>query len=250
MKNMFKIVVVSLVVSIIGLGSSFGADGSRGMGMGLNLTEKQYKDLQGLVNEYTRKSISIMDQIDIKAFELKQELRRVDRFKNKFTEYNSVYRANQLVRELSNLRSEQIKLKTSYLLKAKDILTIEQRLKVIERILEFEGAMPEETFFIVEHQILELDLGLSVDQVKKIMRHRADMEKKAIDLDLKIDMQMIDLQVVLAKPDIDTEKINTIIMSVTDLMTQLMDNRVVHFLKAKDVLTTEQKQLVLHLLGL
>ena len=195
--------------------------GETGLGLGLNLTQKQFRDLQGLVDEYTIKNINLLDQLEMKAFELKQELRKVDRCKNKFTEYNSVYRANALVREISKLRGEQIKLKTSYLLKAKDVLTTEQRLRLIERILEFEANMPEETFIIVEEQILQLDLGLTTDQVKKIMRHRADMEKNAIDLELKIDMQLIDLQVVLSEPEIDSNQINNIIMTTTDLLTRL-----------------------------
>ncbi len=59
-------------------------------------------------------------------------------------------------------------------------------------------------------------------------------------------MQLIDLQVELFKDDRDSDKINKIILTITDLGTRLMDNRVVHFLKAKDVLTLPQKKALLH----
>jgi len=72
------------------------------------------------------------------------------------------------------------------------------------------------------------------------------MDKKAIEINYQIDIHLIDLQVELFKDDRDSDKINKIILTITDLGTGLMDNRVVHFLKAKDVLTLPQKKALLH----
>jgi len=44
----------------------------------------------------------------------------------------------------------------------------------------------------------------------------------------------------------DNDKINGIILKISELGTRQMDNRVVHFLKAKDVLTVEQKKTLFH----
>lgn len=72
------------------------------------------------------------------------------------------------------------------------------------------------------------------------------MEKKAIDINYTIDMQLIDLQVELHKDERNNDKINKIVFAITNLGTKLMDNRVVHFLKAKDVLTAAQKKALPH----
>jgi len=72
------------------------------------------------------------------------------------------------------------------------------------------------------------------------------MDKKAIDINYQKDLQLIELQFELFKAGRDSEKINRLLLAITDLGTQLMDNRVVHFLKAKDVLTVAQKKKLLH----
>jgi hypothetical protein len=59
-------------------------------------------------------------------------------------------------------------------------------------------------------------------------------------------MQLIDLQVEMIEDKRDSDKIDKIVLTITDLGAQLMDNRVVHFLKTKDVLTVAQKKTVLH----
>ena len=113
-------------------------------------------------------------------------------------------------------------------------------------MLEFDFDMPDEIFIIVEEDLLSLDIGLTIDQIKKILRYRADMDKKAIDINLEIDLQLIYLQIELFKADRSSDKMNRLLLTITDLGTQLMDNRVVHFLKAKDVLTVAQKKKLLH----
>ena len=105
-------------------------------------------------------------------------------------------------------------------------------------------------FVIVEGDLFSLDIGLKIEQVREILRYRADMDKKAIDINYKIDMQLIDLQVEMFEEKRDSAKINNIVLNITDLGTQLMDNRVVHFLEAKDVLTIQQKKALLHIISM
>lgn len=174
------------------------------------------------------------------------ELRRKDRFENRFKAYDSVYKANTLVKEISKLYGETLKTPVKYLLKAKDVLSTEQREKLFARLLEFNFDMPDEIFVIVEGDLFSLDIGWKIEQIKKILRYRADMKKKAIDINYKIDMKLIDLQIEMLKDKRDSDKINNIVLTIIDLGTQLMDNRVVHFLKAKDVLTVPQKKKLLH----
>jgi len=233
---------------IVAIGASFayGAAEYRIPGLNLNLTEKQVTALQGILDEYSGKNLEMMGEIEKRFTDLSLELRRKDRFENRFIAFDSVYKANTLVKEISKLYGETLKMRIAYLLKAKDVFTKEQREKLFARLLEFEFDIPDEIFVIVEGDLFSLDIGLKLDQVKKILKYRADMEKKAIDINYKIDMQLIDLKVELSKDDRDSDKMNKIILTITDLGTRLMDNRVVHFLKAKDILTLPQKKALLH----
>ncbi len=235
-----------LVMLVIGASVAGNATETRIPGLNLKLTDKQMTALQGVFDEYSSEHLALIGEIEKKFTDLRLELRRKDRFENKFKAYDSVYKANTLVKEISSLYGETLKTKVKYLLKAKDVLSREQREKLFARLLEFEFDMPDEIFVIVEGDLFSLNIGWKTDQIKKILRYRADMEKKVIDIDYKIDMQLIDLQVEMFKDKRDSEKINKIVLTITDLGTQLLDNRVVHFLKAKDVLTVPQKKALLH----
>jgi hypothetical protein len=219
-------------------------------GLNLKLTDSQITALQGVFDEFMSKKLELLAQIERKFTDLRIELRRKDRFESKFKAFDSVYKANTLIKEISKLYGETLKTRVKYLLKAKDVLSQAQRETLFARLLEFDFDMPDEIFVIIEGDLFSLDIGLEIDQVKKIMRYRADMEKKAIDINYKIDMHLIDLQVEMIKDEGDSDKINRTVLAITDLGTQLMDNRVVHFLKAKDVLSLAQKKALLHIISL
>ena len=74
------------------------------------------------------------------------------------------------------------------------------------------------------------------------------MDVKDIKLELDMDYKLLDLQDEILAAERNPEKINTIIMAIVDLGTQLIDNQVNHFLKSKDVLTVEQKKELLHIM--
>jgi Spy/CpxP family protein refolding chaperone len=57
-----------------------------------------------------------------------------------------------------------------------------------------------------------------------------------------------DLEDELSKDTVNDQKVNDIILSLTDLGVDLLKNRVDHRLKAKDILTLEQKKELLHAL--
>jgi hypothetical protein len=57
-----------------------------------------------------------------------------------------------------------------------------------------------------------------------------------------------DLEDELSKDTVNDQKVNDIILSLTDLGVDLLKNRVDHRLKAKDVLALEQKKELLHAL--
>lgn len=126
-------------------------------------------------------------------------------------------------------------------MRAKDVMTQKQCISAVDNLGNFNFQIPTDLFGMVENQILNLDLDLAQDQVKKILKNRAKMAKKEIDLDLKRRLNLIDLQAEMVKMSCDNDLVNKKVLKITELGSKQMANRVVHFIKAKDVLTKGQK---------
>ena len=144
--------------------------------------------------------------------ELEHDLNKEDRFDTKSKARTSARNVNKLVKNISSLHGDLLKLRVEYLLKAKDVFTDEQKAMLIGHLLDF------------------------------------DMDIKDIKLELDMDYMLLDLQDEILAVERNPEKINTIIMTIVDLGTKLIDNQVNHFLKSKDVLTVEQKKELLHIM--
>jgi Spy/CpxP family protein refolding chaperone len=213
----------------------------------LNLTEEQVTKLAELGREFNRKQFGIAVDITTKFTELELELKREDRFETEQKAKIAAEKVNTIVKEVSRLYGELLKTRVEYLLKAKDVLTRQQRATLIAG-LDFEMDVPEDLTYYQEFDLVAVGLDLSREQIRKILRYRTDMKINKLRLELKIDYKVLDLEIELTQDEVDSEKVNRIIMDVTDLGTKLLDNRVEHFLKAKDVLTVTQKQKLLHLI--
>jgi len=157
----------------------------------------------------------------------------------------SVRRANKLIKKLTALYCDMLKLEVAYVLKAKDVLTKEQRRQLIES-LDFDMEAPDGWMQNQEIEVLAVDLELSDDQLKKILSYRTQMQKKETKIEQKTEALLRDLERELIKDAVDDKKVNKIILSLTDLGLDLLNNRVEHRLKAKDVLTVVQKKKLLH----
>ena len=72
------------------------------------------------------------------------------------------------------------------------------------------------------------------------------MDIKDIKLELDMDYKLIDLHNEILAVERNPQKINTIIITIVDLGTKLIDNQVNYILKSKDLLTLEQKKELLH----
>ena len=212
----------------------------------LNLTEKQLDALGGLIEESSEKQIEITTQIESKFIDLRQEIRKEDRFDTKIKEKRSVRKSNKLVKEITSLNGLLLKTRVEYFLKGKKILTNEQGKQVVSALEfdddSFEGDLPE----IIDLDILTLPLDLTTKQIKKILNYQTDMRIKALKINLEILYQLVDLknELIIAEPD--SQKIDKLVLNLVDLGTKLLDNRVKYFLKSKDVLTTVQKKRLIH----
>ena len=114
--------------------------------------------------------------------------------------------------------------------------------------LDFDMEVPEGWMQSQEIEVLAVDLELSDNQLQKILSYRTQMQKKEVKFEQKMEALIQDLEDELSKDKVNDQKVNNIILSLTDLGVDLLNNRVEHRLKAKDVLTLEQKRRLLHAL--
>lgn len=214
----------------------------------LNLTEEQVVALAEVIDESSEKQLDIIAQIEGKFAKLGQEIRKEDRFEIEQKGKRTVRKANQLVKEIVSLYGQLLKTRVEYLLKAKNVLTKEQKVQLISGLEfdddYFEGDLPE----IIEVDIVDLPIDLTQEQIKKILRNQTDMKINALKIALEIEYSILDLQTELTKPEADPQNVDKIILRITDLGTKLLDSRVNYFLKSKDVLTVPQKKMLIHAL--
>jgi len=215
--------------------------------MNLNLTPDQIKTLETVVNDLSEKQFKITSDIERTLLELKFEIQREDRFATEPKAAESARRANKLIKKLTALYGDMLKLEVVYVLKTKDVLTKEQRRQLIES-LDFDMEAPDGWMQNQEIEVLAVDLELSDDQLKKILNYRTQMQKKEVKIEQKMEALVQNLEDELSKDKVNDQKVNNIILSLTDLGVDLLKNRVDQRLKAKDVLTLEQKKKLLHAL--
>jgi len=213
----------------------------------LDLSDEQLARLAELGIEFNQKQFAIASDIAGKYDELASELKREGRFETEEKAKISSDRANVIVRDLSRLYGQILKTRVQYLLEAKDILTPGQRIQLIKG-LDFDVEVPGDLSYYQKVDVISVGLGLSDDQIRRILRYRTDMQINQLKLVLEIEYKILDLEAELVKEQVDSAKVNNVVMDVTDLATQMLDNRVDHFIKAKDVLTVTQKKKLLHLI--
>ena len=215
--------------------------------MDMNLTPDQIKALEGVVADLGEKQLRISGDIERTVLDLKQELQRADRLASDAKAKEAARRTNKIVRKLAGLYGDMLKLEVSYVLKAKDVLTREQRIQLIQG-LDFEMEPPQGWMQGQEIEVLVVDLGLSEDQMQKIMDYRAQMQKKAVKIAKKMQAYLQNLETELMKETPDDKKVNKAVLGLVDQGIALLKNRVDHRLKAKDVLNAEQKKQLIHAL--
>ena len=213
----------------------------------LNLTPDQVKAMESIVYDLNEQQFQITVNLQRTFLELKLELHREDRFATDTKAKESAGEANKLIRKLTDLYADMLKLEVQYVLKAKDVLTRAQRIQLIES-LDFDMEAPQGWMQEQEIGALTVNLELSEAQQEKILRYRTQMKKKEARIEQKMVKLEQDLEDELSKDKVDDKKVNRIILSLTDLGVDLLKNRVEHRLKAKDVLTVAQKKKLLHAL--
>ncbi|MEE9368913.1 MAG: hypothetical protein V3V05_08610 [Pontiella sp.] len=110
--------------------------------------------------------------------------------------------------------------------------------------------MHYESIAFLQPDIFDLPLSLSLDQHKQIVVLEAALLIKEVELERDVELTLLDLQPLILSGIEQPEKVDPLVLKLADLAAQAIDNRVSFFLKAKDVLTLDQKRLLGHMMGL
>ncbi len=214
----------------------------------LNLTKEQIGKLGKIVESFSAKELALNGKIEATRLALAQELRKADRWESEAKNKASAKTVNRQVKTLTTLGGDMLKLRVAYFLKAKDVFTEEQRLIILGRLTEFEMDLPDSFSYYLELDLPALDLDLTTAQVKKLLQYRAEMEIRDIKHQLALAYRIIDLRAELLSPKRNPKTVNKHITAIVNIGTKIVDNKVGHILRAKDVLTVEQKMALLHMM--
>jgi len=213
------------------------------------LTLEQQAELSVLGLEFAQKGTLIESMIQGKMTELSLELKREGRLENQAVADESAKRANAILKDLSGLYGQFIKTKVEFVLAAKNVLTQEQKLHLLSQLRPQE-TLPFETVEYMQPDIFDLPLNLRLDQRKQLVSLEAALMVEEVELDRDVDLVLLDLEDVLLSGEASPKKVDPLVMKLATLAAKEVDNRVDFFLKAKDVLTLDQKRLLVYMLGL
>jgi len=199
--------------------------------------------------EYTQKEAAIGNAMQNKLIELATDLQREGRLATEEAAKESSERVNAILKDLSDLYGTYITTKIEFLIAAKNTLTMEQKLLLLSQ-LEPQATLPYETIEYMQPDIFDLPINLDVDQRKKLVKLEAKLLMKEVELERDVELTLLDLEAVLLSGEASPETVDPLVVNLGTLAAQEIDNRVNHFLDAKDVLTLEQKRLLTQLMGL
>jgi len=238
--------MVTALALVLGAGTALA--GNANLVSDLDLTKEQIKKLGRVVESFSAKKMALETRIAKARTALAQELRKEDRWDSEAKIKASSKIVNKHIRQLASLGGDLLKLKVEYFLKAKDIFTDDQRLVILGALTEYEMTLPDSFSYYLEMDLPALDLDLTTAQVKKLLKYRADMDMRNIKNELALEYKVLDLQAELLSPKRNPQKVNRLITGIADIGTKMIDNKVNHILKAKDVLNLEQKMALFHMM--
>ena len=210
-----------------------------------SLTQDQVNQIKSIIDEYYSLELEIIYQMEHKALVLYQELQREDAFADETKAEEASKTFKGLVKDLSNLMAQLLRIRTEYFFKIKHVLTPEQKTQLINSLnVDLE---PRDGIYVYyEVDIEEILGGISSEQAKKIVKLQHKVEVKMAKIQRELDLAEIDFRLELSKAEPNSKKIKKIIQEVTELNVELLETVVEATLDFKDVLTIEQKKKMRH----
>lgn len=213
------------------------------------LTTEQQDELLGIGIQYAQKAVLFEGMVQGKLIELAVELNREGRLDSKKAAGKSTKKANAILNDIGGLYGEFVKSRVAFMLEAKNVLTLEQKLYVLEN-LEPSALMDYEEVEFLQPDVFDLPISLSLDQRKKLIKLEADLILEEVKLERDIELVLLELETIFMGEIIDPAKVDKQVMKLAGLAADTIKNRVDYFIEAKDVLTLDQKRLLSYLMGL
>ena len=212
----------------------------------VQLTQDQQTKLQNLGDEFAKKSTVLEAKLDARIAALETELTREGRLGSEDAAATSAKQANAIVKEIGGLSGDVIKTQIEFVLKAKNMLTPEQREHLLEELVDA-AVVEQDDIEFLEIELLELPIDLGIGQRRKLIELHAVAGVDAVRAERDASLILLDLEKALFADEVDSDAVDKLVTRLGDLAVKVINTRVDHFLKAKDVLTLEQKQSLLYL---
>ncbi len=213
------------------------------------LTDQQQGELQAVEQGFAQQATIFEGLMKNKLTELAIELQREGRLDTDEVAAEASAAVNGIMTDLGNLYGEFIKSKVQYVLKAKNVLTDEQKLFLLSQLTPSDS-LPYETIAYLQPEAFDLPLNLTVEQEKKLIALESALMIKEVELETDVELTLLDLRELLLTGEPQPDKVDPLVLKLADLAAQSINNRVSFFLQSKDVLTVDQKRLLANMLGL
>ena len=237
MKHCFPIIGIAVAAMV--------ATGSHAQ----ELSQGQQDELMAVGIGFAQRGAQLEGAISGRLTELAMELQREGRLDSQEAAAESSKRVNAILKDVGGLYGEFIKTKVEFLLAAKNVLTLEQKLHLLSQ-LNPQEALPYETIEYMQPDIFDLPINLNLDQRKQLVGLEAALMVKEIELERDVELVLLDLEAALLSGECSPKLVDPLVRGLANLAAKEVDNRVNYFLKAKDVLTLDQKRLLTYMMGL
>lgn len=212
------------------------------------LTSEQRVELGYVGFDTAQKAFLAQSEIQSKMAELELELKREGRLDNPVLTAESLQRIDTLVKDLSGHYRYFVESKVDFVRKAKHVLTPEQK-QVLLLQIKPQKALLFGSVECIQPEVFELPIGLTPDQKQQLASLGAAMMQKEAELDRDVNRIRADLHAVLFSGHPTSAQAKPLIKELTALAEQELGNRTDYFIKAKKVLTFDQKRMLLFILG-
>ena len=213
------------------------------------LSEGQQVKLIDVAQGFSQQATVFEGLMQNKLTELAIELQREGRLDDKTSAKKASKHVNAILTDLGQLYGEFIKTKVQFVLKAKNALTDEQKLYMLSQ-LNPSDSLPYEDIDFLQPELFDLPLNLSAEQEKKLIALESDLMIEEIKIERDVELTLLDLRPIFMSGQPQPDVVDPLVMKLADLAAKSVDNRVSYFIKAKDVLTLDQKRLLAHMMGL
>jgi len=213
------------------------------------ISDGQQKELTAIGLEFAEKAIQLESQLQNNLSELALELTREGRLDSETTAKESAKRVNTILTYRGTLYGDFIQTKVAYMLKAKNVLTREQKLEMLSQLEPADVMDYGQTGFL-QPDIFDLPINLDTGQREKIINLKADLLVKEVRLERDIELTLLKIETALLAETIDPAKVDKQVMALAKLAAKAIENRVTFVLDAKDTLTLDQKRQLAELIVL